>query len=112
MQVGGLDIVLAASCPTKVFVQVVDFNHKASAKSTLLWRVTFRHLLISCKDEEAVQSVFSHGAGQEQLMEFAASLLTFLRCVVGPWLAEQEGADETLALQRLQLAEVTLKNGY
>lgn len=93
-------------------MQVIDFNHKTSAKSELLWRATFRHLLVVCKDEDAVQSVFSHGAGQEQLMEFAAALLTFLRRVVGPWLAEQEEAEGALALKRLQLAEVTLKNSY
>lgn len=97
---------------TATFLQVVDFNDRASAKSALLWRVTFRHLLVVCKDEEAVQSVFSHGAGQEQLLEFAAALLTFLRQVVGPWLAKQEGSDGALALQRLQLAEATLKASY
>lgn len=77
-----------------------------------MWQASFRHLLIVCKDEEAVQSVFSHGAGQEQLVEFAAALLTFLRRVVGPWLAKQDDADASKALQRLQIAEVTLKNSY
>ena len=51
-------------------------------------------------------------AGQEQLLEFRASLLTFLRLVVGPWLAEQEHQDHKQSdtiLQRLRTAEVALK---
>ena len=82
------------------------------SRSTLLWRITFRHLLSVCKDNEAVQSVFGRMAGQEQLLEFRASLLTFLRLVVGPWLAEQEHKDHEQSdtiLQRLRTAEVALK---
>lgn len=58
-----------------------------------------------------MQSVFGHVSGQEQLLEFPAALLRFLRHVVGPWLAEQESADGSKALQRLHLAEVALKSG-
>ena len=84
-----------------------------SARSTLLWRVTFRHLLLVCKDNEAVQSVFSRLVSQQQLQAFRTSLLTFLRLVVGPWLAEQEGEnleEGDALLQRLQLAETALKS--
>ena len=92
-------------------MQIIDFNQRGSARSTLLWRVVFRHLLVVCKDDEAVQSVFGHVSGQEQLMEFPAALLRFLRHVVGQWLAEQETADSSKALQRLHVAELALKNG-
>ena len=71
-----------------------------------------RHLLSVCKDNEAVQSIFSRMSGQEQLMEFRASLLTFLKLVVGPWLAEQEQQDHGshIVLQRLRIAEIALKS--
>lgn len=94
------------------FLQVVEFSTTMPSRSTLLWRITFRHLLSACKDNEAVQSVFGRMAGQEQLLEFRASLLTFLRLVVGPWLAEQEHQDHKQSdtiLQRLRTAEVALK---
>lgn len=94
-------------------LQVVEFSTTMTARSMLLWRITFRHLLSVCKDNESVQSVFSRIAGQEQLDEFRASLLTFLRLVVGPWLAEQDREDHQCGndvLQRLRLAEVALKS--
>lgn len=84
-----------------------------TAKSTLLWRIMFRHLLAVCKDNEAVESVFSRITGQEQLLEFRAALLTFLRLVVGPWLAMDNSTESTvnsIALQRLTVAEVALKS--
>lgn len=83
-----------------------------TARSTLLWRIMFRHLLAVCKDNEAVESVFSRITGQDQLLEFRAALLTFLRLVVGPWLAG-ESTDSTvnsIALQHLRVAEVALKS--
>lgn len=94
-------------------VQVVEFSTTMTARSMLLWRIMFRHLLAVCKDSEAVQSVFSRMASQEQLQEFRAALLTFLRLVVGPWLAEQEQQDHAhhdVILQRLRLAELALKS--
>ena len=84
-----------------------------TARSMLLWRITFRHMLSICKDNDSVQSVFSRIAGQEQLDEFRASLLTFLRLVVGPWLAEEDREDhhhDNDVLHRLRLAEVALKS--
>ena len=78
----------------------------------MLWRIMFRHLLAACKDNEAVESVFSRITGQEQLLEFRAALLTFLRLVVGPWLADERQADmeqNSVALQRLRVAELALK---
>lgn len=70
-------------------------------------------MLSICKDNDSVQSVFSRIAGQEQLDEFRASLLTFLRLVVGPWLAEEDREDHQYdndVLHRLRLAEVALKS--
>ena len=84
-----------------------------TAKSTLLWRIMFRHLLAVCKDVDAVESVFSRITGQDQLLEFRAALLTFLRLVVGPWLADESRTDSSLnsiALQRLRVAELALKS--
>ena len=84
-----------------------------TVKSTLLWRVMFRHLLAVCKDVDAVESVFSRITGQDQLLEFRAALLTFLRLVVGPWLADESRTESSLnsiALQRLRVAEIALKS--
>ena len=84
-----------------------------TAKSTLLWRVMFRHLLAVCKDVDAVESVFSRITGQDQLLEFRAALLTFLRLVVGHWLADESRTESSLnsiALQRLRVAEIALKS--
>lgn len=94
-------------CP----LQVVEFSTTMTARSTLLWRIMFRHLLAVCKDSEAVKSVFSRITGQDQLLEFRAALLTFLRLVVGPWLAGEsstKSAVNSIALQRLRVAEVAL----
>lgn len=94
-------------------LQVVEFSTTMTARSMLMWRITFRHMLSICKDNDSVQSVFSRIAGQEQLDEFRASLLTFLRLVVGPWLAEEDGEDHQYGndvLQRLRLAELALKS--
>ncbi|KAL3133156.1 hypothetical protein ABBQ38_007050 [Trebouxia sp. C0009 RCD-2024] len=93
-------------------LKVVEFSTTMTARSTLLWRIMFRHLLAVCKDNEAVESVFSRITGQDQLLEFRAALLTFLRLVVGPWLAG-ESTDSTvnsIALQHLRVAEVALKS--
>ena len=93
-------------------MQVVDFSTALPARSILLWRITFKHLLLTCKDDAAVQSVFGRLVSQDQLGEFRASLVTFLRLVVGPWLAEQEQqhpAKEKSVLHQLRLAEVVLK---
>ena len=98
----------------RAMTQVVDFSTSMSAKSTLLWRITFRHLLSCCKDNAAVESAFSRVTGQEQLHDFNTALLTFLRLVVGPWLADEGAADaeqSSLVLQRLRVAEMTLKSG-
>lgn len=91
----------------------MEFSTTMAAKSMLLWRIMFRHLLAVCKDNEAVESVFSRITGQEQLLEFKAALLTFLRLVVGPWLADESRTDSTLnsiALQRLRVAELALNS--
>ena len=93
-------------------LQVVEFSTTMPARSMLLWRIMFRHLLSVSKDTEAVQAIFTRMAGQEQLLEFRASLLTFLRLVLGPWLAdeEQEHAQGQHTLQRLRVAEAALKS--
>lgn len=95
-------------------MQIVEFSLTMTAKSTLLWRIMFRHLLTVCKDADAVESVFSCITGQDQLHEFRANLLTFLRLVVGPWLADESRTESILnsiALQRLRVAELALKSG-
>ena len=94
-------------------LQIVEFSTTMTARSTLLWRIMFQHLLAVCKDNEAVESVFSRITGQDQLLEFRAALLTFLRLVVGPWLAGESSTDSTvnsIVLQRLRVAEVALKS--
>lgn len=94
-------------------LQVVEFSTTMKARSTLLWRIMFRHLLFTCKDNEAVESIFSRITGQGQLHEFRAVLLTFLRLVVGPWLADESKKDllqNSIALQRLRIAETVLKS--
>ena len=94
-------------------LQIVEFSTTMTAKSNLLWRVMFRHLLTVCNDVDAVESVFSRITGQDQLLEFRATLLTFLRLVVGPWLADESRTESTLngiALQRLRVAEQALKS--
>ncbi|DBA70559.1 TPA: hypothetical protein ACH3X2_011953 [Trebouxia sp. C0005] len=104
---------IASFTLSATILKVVEFSTTMTARSMLLWRITFRHMLSVCKDNDSVQSVFSRIAGQEQLEEFRASLLTFLRLVVGPWLAEEDREDHQYGndvLQRLRLAEVALKS--
>ena len=94
-------------------LQVVEFSTTMKARSTLLWRIMFRHLLHTCKDNEAVESILSRITGQGKLHEFKAALLTFLRLVVGPWLADESTKDleqDSVALQRLRIAETALKS--
>ncbi len=50
---------------------------------------------------------------RQRISPVSACLLTFLRLVVGPWLAEQDREDHQCGndvLQRLRLAEVALKS--